>query len=482
MRFGRCFCLGFSFLAWVPAPCFAAWSADPATHLVVADGASEQVQPKVVATADGGCYVSWFDNASGGYDVRLQRLDASGNELWPHNGVLVADRDFSSTQDYGLSIDTQGNALLAYRFDTGSGVHVLVSKIDATGAPHWGTPGIQVSAGLEDANSPRLAGTTDGNAVVGWSQGTSVVFQKVDDEGAPLWGAGVTLSPASGSFLLSDLQASDAGAVIASWVPFPARHLWAQKLASADGASLWLAAHVKVYDAAGGALQFGNFPSFLSDGAGGAVFAWYTASPALQVRVQRVLASGTESFAHNGIEASTLGAQLRSSPDAAFDETSGEVLVFWRETDTLQNQIGLWGQRFDAAGSRQWTDSGRVVVPLGSQDIAQIVTVLVGQEAVVAWAQAEQFDDQPIHAARFDLAGNFVWSPGIVAVKSGNSGTSRLAGAVSSEGVAFYAWTDGETPRDLLAQNLNGDGSLGTALFADGFETGDTSAWSLTVP
>ena len=35
----------------------------------------------------------------------------------------------------------------------------------------------------------------------------------------------------------------------------------------------------------------------------------------------------------------------------------------------------------------------------------------------------------------------------------------------------------------ILAQNLYGDGTLGsTAVFDDGFESGDTSGWSATVP
>ena len=37
---------------------------------------------------------------------------------------------------------------------------------------------------------------------------------------------------------------------------------------------------MKVFD--GGSLQFGEFPYFLSDGNGGAVFAWYSSSPSLQ--------------------------------------------------------------------------------------------------------------------------------------------------------------------------------------------------------
>ncbi len=75
------------------------WSNDPAQNLAVADRPGEQTQVKVHPTSDGGAYLGWFDNATGGYDVYLQRLDAAGNEQWAHNGVLLADRSFSSTQD-----------------------------------------------------------------------------------------------------------------------------------------------------------------------------------------------------------------------------------------------------------------------------------------------------------------------------------------------------------------------------------------------
>ena len=57
-------------------------------------------------------------------------------------------------------------------------------------------------------------------------------------------------------------------------------------------------------------------------------------------------------------------------------------------------------------------------------------------------------------------------------------------GAISTQGYAAYAWSDGgPSTGDILAQNVNGDGTLGSfAIFDDGFESGDTTAWSATVP
>ncbi len=462
----------------------AQWSDNPATNLVIADRSSEQVQTKVAPTADGGCYISWFDNAAGGYDIYLQRLDAAGNEQWAHNGVLVADRGFSSTQDYGLAVDTVGNALLAFRDDSDVNVQIAAARVAPDGTLLWGLGGIAITATADFVAAPKIAGTSDGNVVVAWTQDVDVVAHKLDPNGAPFWSAAVVLAPASGSFAFSDLQASDAGSAILSWIHSAGgagpRHLWAQKLASADGASTWAAGHVQVYDDAAGSLQFGNFPSFLSDGSGGAVFGWYTSGPSLQCRTQRILAGGAEAFAHNGVVASTDATRLRVSPDVAWNPVTQEIFLFWTELNGGQSQFGLYGQKFNAAGLRQWSDSGQQVIALGSEQIGQIQTVSWGDGAAVAWAQSIGIGNQPIRATRLDDTGAFVWSPTIVDLASSATGTSRLAATESTQGFSIFAWSDGSSGSfDVLAQNLNADGTLGAGtLFADGFETGDTSSWN----
>jgi hypothetical protein len=93
----------------------AQWSSDPTQNLAVADAQSDQNLAKLAATADGGTWVSWFDGIGSGWDVRVQRLEADGTERFVHDGLLVADRNFSSTQDYGLDLDVNGDALLAFR-------------------------------------------------------------------------------------------------------------------------------------------------------------------------------------------------------------------------------------------------------------------------------------------------------------------------------------------------------------------------------
>ncbi|MGD8438894.1 MAG: hypothetical protein PVG53_00025 [Holophagae bacterium] len=468
----------------------AQWSTDPAAPLVIADRSGPQVQSKIAACADGGFYVSWYDSSTGGYDVYLQRLDAAGNELWDHNGVLVADRSFSSTQDYGLSTDTSGNALLAFRDDRGATTEITVAKISPLGAPLWGASGVQVSTGGLFVAAPKVAGTTDGFVVVAWTSEADVKVQKLDDFGTPEWGSGITFSPPAGSFGVADLHASDAGAAIVSFThltgSFPSPvHLWAQKLASADGSSLWGAGHVQVYDQAGGSLQFGNFPAFVPDGSGGAVFAWYTNSPTLQVRAQRVLANGTEVFAHNGVEVSTDATRLRVDGVAAFHPATSETFVAWTEENSNQSLWGLYAQKLDAAGLRQWTDTGRELIALGTEQISTINVMTLDDGALISWIRSPTFGNEPISATRVDGNGVFVWMPSTVEICSLATESSRLVGAMGSGGFAAYAWSDGgSSTGDILAAALNPDGTLGGLglIFSDGFESGDTGAWTGTSP
>jgi hypothetical protein len=471
-----------SLLTALPCAVHAQWSSDPANNLVIADRDNEQVQAKIVPTADGGFYISWFDNATGGYDVYLQRVDAGGNEQWAHNGVLVADRDFSSTQDYGLDIDADGNALLAYRFNVAGVAQIAAQKVAPDGTLLWTSPGLIVSADAGGANAPKIAATGDGNIAVGWtSSDGAVIVQKLDGDGNPLWGSGVSIS-SSTSWALSDLHSDADGNVIASWVvlAFTSPHaMYAQKLAAIDGGALWGTDPVTVYDASDGGLQFGNFPPFIADGNGGAVFVWYTVGNSGEVRAQHVMSDGSQAFAQNGALASTDTTRNHFETDGAYDPASGDIYSLWRETDlATQSQIGIYAQRFDATGARQWGDDGIALVPLSTLDQTEVTALPVaGGGMIAAWSSGDAPDPTPLHAARLDTDGNYVWASQVVDFSTEPNDTGRLAGAVSANGFFAYAWTANASSfaGDIHAQNINPDGTLGVpvdndTIFANGFD------------
>jgi len=431
--------------------------------MTVTDATGDQVQPKVAPTPDGGCYISWFDALGNGFDVRIQKLDSSGNELFVHNGVLVADRSFSWTQDYGLDVDSSGNALLVFRDDRFGGEQITAAKVSSTGTLLWGANGVQLTSTTGFVAAPTIAGPSDGSAVVAWTEDADVRLQKLAGDGSPIWAADVILTPSIGTYSASDMH--DAGSnIILSIVHvtgeyYAPKHLLAQKLDS-RGDPLWGIDPVAVFD--GGSLQFGNYPDFVPDGSGGAVLSWYdTASLQLQCYAQHVLADGTEAFPHNGSAASTNLTRVRVAPTAAFNAMTGETFLFWEEQTSSQSQSGVYGQKFDSAGIRQWTNNGAVVVPVGSDECSQIRCLTEGPGAFVFWVQSAGIELDKLYGARLDGAGAIDIARFDVASELNDK--SRLVAGRSTSGFAVLAWQDTRSDAgDIFAQNVNGDGSLGS--------------------
>jgi hypothetical protein len=456
----RMFRVGGALLA-VTAAAQAQWSDDPNQNLAVSDRAGEQTQAKIHATSDGGAYISWFDNSSGGYDVYLQRLDAAGNEQWAHNGVLIADRTFSSTQDYDLDVDAADHALLAFRDTRLTGTQITATRVDPDGTQVWGATGVQLTSTTAYVAAPKIAAATDGTIVVAWTQDDATILQKLDVNGNPLWGPGASLTdPGGDSFSASDLDASDAGSVIISLVRgFMSPTYYAQKL-SAAGAQLWAPSPIPIFD--GGFLQLGNFPAFVPDGSGGAVFGWYGTGP-LQCYVQRVQFNGRERFPHDGVAASTDLTQVRVAPDVSYWPATGETFLFWNELNSGQSQFGVYGQKFDVAGARQWSNTGKVLVPVGATERRQVRNLQFGDGALVFYVEGPSFGSQQVLGARVDTDGEFVWAGPMAVVSSAASSKSRLVTALTPDNsAALAAWIDTRNDAgDVYAQRINQDGSLG---------------------
>ncbi|HEX4668256.1 MAG TPA: hypothetical protein VH207_16830, partial [Chthoniobacterales bacterium] len=192
---------------------FAQWSSDPMTNLGVALRPGDQVQPKIYPTANGGAYISWFDNDPNGhppfgYDVFLQRLSERGVPQFRGKGVRIADLGMSSTQDYGLDVDADGNALLAFLDDRfGSDTVVTAMKVSPRGERLWGRGGRQLGTGSDFRGNPKIAATSDGFIVVGFIDNSDLIFQKFDSDGNAIWGTdGVKITAPTGlTYSLADL-------------------------------------------------------------------------------------------------------------------------------------------------------------------------------------------------------------------------------------------------------------------------------------
>jgi hypothetical protein len=383
-------------------------------------------------------------------------------EQLPHDGKPVADLSNSSTEDYGLDLDTSDNALIAF-LDTREGPNqqVTAAKLAPRGLPVWGKLGVQLTADSGFHAAPKVVGTSDGNVVVAWTSNSNVVLQKLNAAGQPQWGNGMVFSESSYNYSLADLHAADNGSVIVSWVRaqgFGSNSQLRANKVSAGGTLLWGTSNVDIFDV--GSLQFGNFPYFIYDGNGGAVFAWYTSVPSLQCFAQHILATGSEAFPHNGSAVSANTFDLRVDPSAAYRASTQEVFVFWTEEDSNQVLNGISGQKFNSTGAPQWGADGIPIVPLGADQQIFVQTVPIGSGALTFWVDQQGFGSSTIQAIR--LAGNGTRVCPQFPVSSTPSNKSRLAAAISPSGVAALVFEDDRIGNNgIYIQNVNPNCSLG---------------------
>lgn len=191
-----------------PLAVHAQWSSDPLRNLGVAVAANDQVTPKMVATSDSGCYISWFDSRSGGYCMYLQRLNAAGVPQWAPNGLLISSHpQMTSLVDYDLAVDQSDNAVVVFSDIRNGGTNdldVFAYKISPAGAFLWGADGVGLSPTVNTDFEPaaKVTATTAGNFVFAWMKsGTTDILclQKLSSSGQKLWGEnGITLTGATG--------------------------------------------------------------------------------------------------------------------------------------------------------------------------------------------------------------------------------------------------------------------------------------------
>ena len=448
------------------------WSSDPSANLPLADKVNnDQVQPKVKPLPNNQWYVSWFDADPNspppvGYDVYLQRLNAAGAEQFPHDGAQVAHLSNSSTEDYGLDIDTAGNALLAF-LDTREGKkqQVTAARMNKAGNPIWGINGVQLTNDSNQHYAPKIAGTSDGGAVVAWTAGwgntLNVKLQKLDKNGHPVWRSPVVFHESGFQYFLADLHAGDNGSVIVSWVREAGfrgdKQLRANKV-SASGKLLWGKSNVVLFDQ--GSLQFGNFPQFIPDGSGGAVFSWYTSNPILQCFAQHIRADGSEAFPHNGSAGSTDTKNIRVEPSVSYRAATDETFLFWTEEDSNQFTNGVSGQKFDGQGTSLWSQTGLVLIPLGSDSQTFVENVQIGTGALVFWVDSPGFGLSTMQAAKLDGNGGVMCAP--FSVSSAAANKYGLSVAKARSGLTAVAWADDRIGNNsIYIQNVNPNCSLG---------------------
>ncbi|HBC47369.1 MAG TPA: hypothetical protein DCZ43_10010, partial [candidate division Zixibacteria bacterium] len=232
----------------------------------------------------------------------------------------------------------------------------------------------------------------------------------------------------------------------------------------AAGNDLWRSAGVLINKAA--SVEIYRYPDIISDMAGGALPYWYDArGNANHVYGQHILAAGTVAWTANGVVVSTTAGQIQVEPTGFYNSVTSELFLFYINKNTDQNQWGVYGQKLNSAGARQWTSSGKALVAMNTQERGIVNACITDSGAVVTFFEKPLGDaiNARVRAIRINNSGLPVWSPSVVTMCSALSSKDDLRTCINPFQQVIAAWQDmrSDPDGDIYLQDINSNGSLG---------------------
>ncbi len=458
----------------------AQWTSDTQANTSVRSGAGiDAATPLMSDGPDGSTYVSWFDNQPGGYQLRMQRLDANGYRLWAEEGLLVSDHPQNSALfRYDLKSDHAGNAIVAFQDERSAHLDIVVYKMDPAGNQLWGEDGIALTDPASTQGLAPVIGVLVSNEVViAWNADDGsdkwVAVQHLLEDGTLPWATPYAITGPDKYSRPKVIPTSDNGAFVqyvreVGNFPYTCT-MHALRVDGNGNVTGDVAVSTKTISAF-------FFPEPVTDGHDGFYVPFTTGNPdnaALSdAYVQRVRADFS-AWSATGTELLTGTGTHRFSGGLALMNDIMGLLAPVKVTNTGQSEGGWSVQGLDTAGTVQLGPTGVEVVASGAQLATPDGVASTGDGCIVVYSEGG-FGQEHVHATRLGYQGNQVWG-GPIAVCSANSNKDDAAcGRFGNDGQVVAVWQDDRIGSGIYAQNISSEGSTGPTAIADPVANGSS--------
>ncbi len=431
----------------------AQWTTDTDVNTLVAD--TEALDMKALGTTDGQTYVVFWKvvPAPVNIELRLQILDADGNQTLGAEGMLVSDQIPMSTYTvlWDVKVDAENNLYIGVT-GTGGGDPAFVFKIDSAGNHLWGANGVAVGSG----NKVTILPLASGGAIVSWLGNSGAVMQKYDATGAAVWPSEQPLSTGSGLAAPGNFFEISGGEYIAVFHQLLSginSYLYAQRY-DVDGNAVWPNA-VQIADRA---TAYNRDYTGIQDG--DVVYMGYfsAANNRFDSYLQRINADGALPWGINGADFDTNQTNYEMGTEIAFQSGSAYVWAVCNYTDPAQSQNGAYVQKFDKnSGARQFTENAKVVYPLGSDKVR--VASLQLKNDTPLFLIKDGFDNGAtpvtLHITQLDENGDFAWPEETRPVATFEASKARIqfTKPANEQSVAVFIENKGDGDK-IYAQNI----------------------------
>jgi hypothetical protein len=441
-----------------------------------------QLSIDVVAAANGGTYVGFYDGATAA--TWAHHLDPKGSLIWPSAIPLAPTPslapEFASDESGGLlAVWLDGRNAQACSPGFQADCDIYAQRIDGNGDPVWTAGGVPVAE--TEGNKMNIAIVADGagGAIVIWEDARPpnccrLFAQRIDQYGNPVWPVnGVPVSPevslSIGPMSGTPLVVSDgAGGAIIAWAnnqdSIESNPLTLQRI-GANGQLLWGNPGIE----AGQHSHF-SFVQLISDQAGGAIVSYsrlrgVPGTAWTEIVAQRVNADGSLTWTPGGVVLSDVP-RSQIDPKMVTDGAGGAIVAWMHEPDLansgcyrLTENCDIYAQRISAAGIPQWQTSGVPISTAPNHQHSPFVVADGDGGAVIAWQDCRRYSardlcatSMDLYAQRVDASGSIYWAAdgaplskalGNQGIAPGTPMTTVYSGAADRAGGVVFAWPDG---------------------------------------
>lgn len=441
----------FTFLALVVITAAQAqWNADTAVNTLVADTQAGTMHAK--GTSTGETYVVFWKSvpAPTNFELRMQVLDADGNQTLGPDGMLISDQIPMGTFTVTMTtvVDANDNLYVGVT-GTGGGDPAFVYKLDTSGQSLWANN--SVGSGFLVTVLPLASG----DAIVGMLGNSGGVMQKYDSTGTAVWpsvqsiGTGAGFKAPANFFELPGGEFMLVHHVLVGGVN---SNLYAQRY-DVDGAPQWandtqLSNRTTLYNR-----------TYTGTQGDGAVFMSYFGSNGsrFDAFLQRINPDGTLPWGLNGSDFATDDVNYETNVDLAITADESTIYVNSRYTNTGQSMTGTYIQKFDTAnGNRLFTDAAKEVFAIGDETVPAGKMHLFNNTPwfVVNSGFNNGATPTELEAVYLDANGDFVWASETIPLATfvANKGAVEYTKPVNGQSVVVFIEDKGAGER-IYAQN-----------------------------
>lgn len=448
--------LSFSILAATQAQ----WNV-PAINTPVSGSAMGAATPLAAMGPDGSTYITWFENVTGAYVLKMQRLDADGVALWAAGGIVVsAEPQNSALFRFDFTNDHAGNAIVVFQDMRTGDLDVVAYKVAPDGSQLW-PGGLPLPTPDATGIGPVTGVLSDDRIVFAWTTDRSpatVAYRVVESDGTfsgdplELGGAGIHGRPkivatSDGGFWLQYVVQQ--GSFLAPGTMQVVR-------CDATGAS---AAPVTLST---NTITGFHFPTPVSDGHDGLYIGFNSGNAAnanlTDVYVQRLRANGTLwSATGTAVEVGASNQRFVGTVTPALVNDVVGLVMPYSETDLNQNQGRISVQRLDTAGTTLLGATGLDVTVLTSAPQQPFGNSATNDGAIISFAHGNS-GSQLLLGHRFRLGDNTL-TPYDVCINPG--GMDDASQSPIRNGMAVAVWQDDREGGGIYAQRIMAQSTIG---------------------